>query len=87
MYTAGSRGYSNTKRGSTLAAQEVRREAGKEVLGLGKGNRVHRRRRGIGRGRVQAIGELEGRGIQLVTVSDRTKNPHNGCRRKKARRI
>lgn len=87
VYTAGSRGYKNTKRGSTLAAQEVRLQAGKAFLELGKGSDLHRRRRGIGRGRVQAITEFESRGIHLVTVSDVTKNPHNGCRRKKSRRI
>lgn len=93
--TAGGRGYKNTKRGSTLAAQEVRADAGKAYLekrekageSRGKGPRRHRTRRGMGRGRIQAMNELEKRGFQIATVSDMTKNPHNGCRRKKARRI
>jgi len=94
--TAGSRGYANTKRGSSLAAQEVRRSAGKECRekrekARGKPRKTpprrHRSRRGMGRGRIQAIPYLEKSGRKITTVSDMTKNPHNGCRRKKKRRI
>ena len=94
--TAGERGYGNTKRGSTLAAQEVRRSAGKECRerrekARGKARKTpprrHRSMRGMGRGRIQAIPYLEKSGRKIVTVSDMTKNPHNGCRRKKKRRI
>lgn len=93
--TAGMRGFQNTKRGSAYAAQEVRAAAAKAYAEkTGKGGEspegkpgVHVRRRGMGRGRVNARTELKKAGLEILTVSDATKDPHNGCRRKKKRRI
>lgn len=91
--TAGKRGFVNTKRSSVYAAQEVRARAGKAYLeawaGRGRASQpgVHVLRRGMGRGRVHALTELKKAGVEIVTVSDATKDPHNGCRRKKVRRI
>lgn len=90
--TAGMRGFQNTKRGSAYAAQEVRAAAAKayaEKRRKGEEGKpgVHVRRRGMGRGRVNARTELKKAGLEILTVSDATKDPHNGCRRKKKRRI
>ena len=89
--TAGKRGYVNTKRGSRYAAQEVRAQAGKvyqERWGKdGKKVGLHVRRRGMGKGRIQALSEFKKAGRVIQTVSDATKDPHNGCRRKKRRRL
>lgn len=89
--TGGRRGFVNSKRGSVYAAQEVRGSAGKAYMERwgGKGTQpgVHVLRRGMGRGRVQALNELKKYGVEILTVSDATKDPHNGCRRKKQRRI
>lgn len=91
--TAGKRGFVNTKRSSVYAAQEVRARAAKAYLeawaGRGTSSQpgVHVLRRGMGRGRVQALTELKKAGVEILTVSDATKDPHNGCRRKKVRRI
>lgn len=89
--TGGRRGFVNSKRGSVYAAQEVRGSAGKAYMERwgGKGTQpgVHVLRRGMGRGRVQALNELKKYGVEILTVSDATKDPHNGCRRKKRRRI
>jgi len=90
--TAGHRGFVNTKRSTVYAAQETRARAGKRYRdrwtsgGLGQPG-VHVRRRGMGRGRVQALTQLKKLGVEILTVSDATKDPHNGCRRKKRRRI
>jgi small subunit ribosomal protein S11 len=88
--TAGQRGFVNTKRSTVYAAQETRLRAGKRYLDRWEGGGqpgVHVRRRGMGRGRVQALTQLKKRGVEILTVSDATKDPHNGCRRKKRRRI
>jgi small subunit ribosomal protein S11 len=90
--TAGMRGFMNSKRGSVYAGQEVRASAGKAYVeaqsqGGWKPAGVHVLRRGMGRVRTQALNELKKAGLEILTVSDATKDPHNGCRRKKKRRI
>lgn len=88
--TGGRRGFVNSKRGSVYAAQEVRGQAGKTYLERWGGKTapgVHVLRRGMGRGRVQALNELKKVGVEILTVSDGTKDGHNGCRRKKQRRV
>jgi len=88
--TAGMRGFVNSKRSSVYAAQEVRANAGKTYMERWSGKAVpgvHVLRRGMGRGRIQALNELKKLGLERLTVSDATKDPHNGCRRKKRRRV
>lgn len=88
--TGGRRGYVNAKRGSIYVAQEVRGNVGKRYREAWKGKKVpgvHVLRRGMGRGRIQARNELKKVGVEIRTVSDATKDPHNGCRRKKKRRV
>jgi len=88
--TGGRRGFVNSKRGSVYAAQEVRAQAGKAYRERWSGKSqpgVHVCRRGMGRGRIQALNELKKVGVEILTVSDATKDAHNGCRRKKKRRI
>jgi small subunit ribosomal protein S11 len=88
--TAGSRGYQNAKRGTVYAAQEVMAEVAKRYLASmknGTGNGVNVLRRGMGRGRGVVLTELSKAGLKILTVSDATKDPHNGCRRKKQRRV
>lgn len=87
--TAGSRGYKNAKRGTGYAGQEVVGEVAREYRGKKKGGR-NVVRRGMGRGRGVVLterGKYEGRGRKVRTVSDGTKDAHNGCIRKKKRRV
>jgi ribosomal protein S11 len=93
--TAGSLGYQNAKRGTVYAAQEVVAKVAKEYLDgfqkLGKEPKGrHVLRRGMGRGRAVVLNELSkfaSFGLKILTVSDATKDAHNGCRRKKKRRV
>jgi len=88
--TAGARGYQNAKRGTVYAAQEVMGDVAKRFRERGKGSTtqgMHVIRRGMGRGRGVVLTELAKAGVKVLTVSDATKDPHNGCRRKKARRV
>ena len=50
-------------------------------------NSVEVRVKGPGAGRENAIRALLGAGLRIVTVSDRSPIPHNGCRAPKRRRV
>lgn len=43
--------------------------------------------KGVGTGREQSVRGLQAAGLELVAIFDTTPKPHNGCRKKKARRI
>jgi ribosomal protein S11 len=90
--TAGSMGYNNAKRGTVYAAQEVIAKLSK--LYFEKENKqgniqtgIHLKLRGMGRSRSVVSSELTKAGFTRLTVSDATKDAHNGCRRKAKRRI
>jgi len=43
--------------------------------------------KGVGTGREQAIRGLHAAGLEIEGIFDVTPFPHNGCRKKKARRV
>ena len=43
--------------------------------------------KGPGMGRVPAIKDLKTGGLNVISISDSTPVPHNGCRPKKKRRV
>ena len=43
--------------------------------------------KGVGTGREQAVRGLQAAGLELTAIFDVTPQPHNGCRKKKARRV
>ncbi len=43
--------------------------------------------KGVGTGREQAVRGLQAAGLELIAIFDTTPKPHNGCRKKKARRV
>lgn len=43
--------------------------------------------KGVGTGREQSVRGLQAAGLELMAIFDTTPTPHNGCRKKKARRI
>ena len=43
--------------------------------------------KGVGTGREQAVRGLQAAGLELEAIFDTTPAPHNGCRKKKARRV
>jgi len=42
---------------------------------------------GVGTGREQAVRGLQAAGLEIKAIFDTTPMPHNGCRKKKARRV
>jgi small subunit ribosomal protein S11 len=43
--------------------------------------------KGVGSGREQAIRALQGSGLTVLSIKDRTPTPHGGVRPKKSRRV
>ncbi|MBI2448039.1 30S ribosomal protein S11 [Candidatus Microgenomates bacterium] len=84
--SAGSIGYSGSKKSTPyvagLVANNVAAKA--KTFGLGELNVFVK---GIGSGRESAVRALQASGINITAIRDVTPLPHNGCRRKKARRV
>jgi small subunit ribosomal protein S11 len=43
--------------------------------------------KGIGEGKTSVLKSFDSLGFKIITISDLTAEPHNGCRRQKTRRI
>ena len=43
--------------------------------------------KGLGQGRATAVKGLQLGGLSIISITDNTPVPHNGCRPKKARRL
>ncbi|MEK7085523.1 MAG: 30S ribosomal protein S11, partial [Patescibacteria group bacterium] len=72
---------------STPYAAQVSAENAVEkakVYGL---ERVHVYIKGVGSGREQAVRGLVSSGLDIISINDVTPIPHNGCRKKKGRRV
>ena len=84
--SAGASGFRGARKATPYAAQVSAENAAEKakVYGLEK---VHVHVKGVGSGREQAIRGLVSSGIDIVSINDLTPIPHNGCRKKKARRV
>ena len=84
--SAGASGFKGARKATPYAAQVSAENAAEKakVYGL---ERIHVYVNGVGSGREQAIRGLVSSGLDLISISDLTPIPHNGCRKKKARRI
>lgn len=86
--SAGNRGYKSIRhRGTDYAARKVVGRARKKSTGRVKGKvGVHVRREGTGKGSKARRKRVSMHKMKLRSVSDRTREAHNGCKGKKARR-
>ncbi|MFC1616413.1 30S ribosomal protein S11 [Patescibacteria group bacterium] len=84
--SAGASGFKGARKATPYAAQVSAENAAEKakVFGLEK---VHVYVKGIGSGREQAIRGLVASGLDIVSINDITPIPHNGCRKKKQRRV
>jgi small subunit ribosomal protein S11 len=84
--SAGSSGFSGTKKSTPFAAQVTVRKALEKA-------RVYDIREaavkvsGVGTGRESAVRAIGGQGIKVTSIRDITPIPHNGTRPKKMRRV
>ncbi|XP_077173507.1 small ribosomal subunit protein uS11m [Paroedura picta] len=84
--TCGSEGFKNTKKGTAVAAQTTGISAGAKACAKGVSH-VRVVVKGMGPGRLAAIQGLTMGGLQVVSITDNTPIPHNGCRPRKVRRL
>ncbi|KAL7980136.1 hypothetical protein Chor_001404 [Crotalus horridus] len=86
LLTCGYMGFKNAKKSTALAAQTTGIAAGNKAAKKG----VHHVRvvvKGLGPGRLAAIQGLALGGLEVISITDNTPVPHNGCRPRKARRL
>ena len=84
--SAGSIGFSGTKKGTPFAASKVGDSLAEKALTMGI-KEVDVVIRGVGPGREPALRGFMGRGIEISSIHDSTPIPHNGCRARKRRRV
>ena len=84
--SAGSSGFKGARKATPYAAQ-VSAENAVEKAKLFGLQKVHVFVKGVGSGRDQALRGLTIAGLDIISICDTTPIPHNGCRKKKGRRV
>lgn len=84
--TAGGSGFRGSRKSTPFAAQVAAETAGNAVQEYGVKN-LEVRVKGPGPGRESAVRALNGLGFRIMSISDVTPIPHNGCRPPKKRRV
>lgn len=85
--TGGSAGFKGAREATPYAAQVVAEQAVEKAKTLHGLKEVDVFLKGIGVGREQAVRGLISGGVELRAIFDITPVPHNGCRKKKMRRM
>ena len=75
----GAVGFKGSKKSTPFAAGVAAEKAGKEAYDMGM-RKVDVVVKGVGPGRDTAVRSLEVAGLEVVSISDVTPIPHNGCR-------
>lgn len=84
--SCGSEGFKNVKKSTPIAAQTAGISAAAKARAKGV-TYVRVLVKGLGPGRLSAIKGLTMGGLEVVSITDNTPVPHNGCRPRKARRM
>lgn len=82
----GTEGFRHCKKGTNVAGQAVGLSMGKRALAKGM-DTFRLTIRGLGPGRASSVKGLEMAGIKIISITDRTPTPENGCKPRKARRV
>ena len=77
--SAGTMGIKGSKKSTPFAAGMAAEAAGKAAAEMGM-KKVEVFAKGLGSGRETAIRSLQTAGLEIVSISDVTPMPHNGCR-------
>ena len=84
--SAGKAGFKGSRKSTPYAATKAAEQIG--ALAYNSGVReVAVFVKGPGLGRISSIKALKGSGLNIVSISDQTPIPHNGCRPKNRRRV
>lgn len=84
--SAGSSGFKGSRKSTPYAAQVAAESAARKAMDHGM-RQVEVLIKGPGSGREMAIRSLQAAGLQVLSISDVTPVPHNGCRPPKRRRV
>ncbi|MCC2644435.1 MAG: ribosomal protein [Burkholderiales bacterium] len=84
--SSGAAGYKGSRKSTPFAAQIAAEKAGKVAQEYGI-KTLDVRVQGPGPGRESSVRALNALGIKIVSISDITPIPHNGCRPPKRRRV
>ena len=84
--TSGGAGFRGSSKSTPFAAQVAAEAAGRVAIEYGIKN-LDVRIKGPGPGRDSSVRALNALGIKILSISDVTPVPHNGCRPPKKRRI
>jgi len=84
--SAGSAGFKGSRKSTPFAARLAAEQAIKAAQGMGV-EEVELFVKGPGPGRENAIRAVQSMGIKVLSISDLTPVPHNGCRPPKKRRV
>lgn len=77
--SAGAIGFKGSKKSTPFAAGVASETAGKKAYESGM-RKIDVYVKGIGQGRETAIRSLQTAGLEIMSISDVTPIPHNGCR-------
>ncbi len=84
--SAGKTGFKGSKKSTPYAGQKTMEDVLMRIKDRGLVE-VDVVIKGIGSGRESAIRALQGSGLNVLTIKDKTSTPHGGVRPKKARRV
>ncbi|MCF8253828.1 MAG: 30S ribosomal protein S11 [Bacteroidia bacterium] len=84
--SAGKMGFRGSKKNTPYAAQLASGDCAKVAVDAGM-KKVDVFIKGPGSGRDSAIRTLQASGLEVLSITDITPLPHNGCRAPKARRV
>ncbi|XP_037688926.1 28S ribosomal protein S11, mitochondrial [Choloepus didactylus] len=84
--SCGTEGFRNAKKGTGIAAQTTGIAAAAKATAKGV-THIRVVVKGLGPGRLSAIKGLTLGGLEVISITDNTPIPHNGCRPRKARRL
>ena len=84
--TSGGAGFKGSRKSTPFAAQVAAEAAGKAAQEQGVKN-LEVRIKGPGPGRESSVRALNALGIKIISITDVTPVPHNGCRPPKRRRM
>jgi small subunit ribosomal protein S11 len=85
--SSGMAGFKGARKGTSHAAQIAAEMAAKKAIEQYGLQCVDVRISGPGQGRESAARALHAAGLEVTGITDCTPNPHNGCKRKKQRRV
>lgn len=84
--SAGKTGFKGSKKSTPYAGQKTMEDVLLRIKDRGL-SEVDVEIKGIGSGRESAIRALQGSGLSVLSIRDKTPTPHGGVRPKKARRV